>query len=184
MEEWRDISGYENLYMVSSYGRIKSLGNGCSNASKEKILKPFIDNREGKGYLRVTLCKNGKTKRFQIHRLVADAFIPNINNYEQINHKNELKDDNRVENLEWCDQKYNNSFGTRIERIVKANTNHPNKSKSVLQYDLKGNFIKEWESTMEIDRQLGFAHTHISDCCYGRYKQSYGYKWEYKMGRN
>ena len=182
MEIWRDIKGYEGLYQVSNLGRVKSLGNGCSNASKERILKPFIDNREGKGYLRVTLCKNGKTKRFQVHRLVAEAFIPNPNNLPFINHKSEIKSQNNVENLEWCDQKYNNSFGTRIERIVKANINHPNKSKPVLQYDLEGNFIKEWESTMEIDRQLGFAHTNISKCCKGKYKQAYGYIWRYKNG--
>lgn len=91
-----------------------------------------------------------------------------------MNHKNEIKDDNRVANLEYCDAKYNSNYGTRLERIAEK------LSKPVFQYDLNGNFIKEWPSTMEVERRLGFANTHISKCCLGKRNTAGGYKWKYK----
>ena len=190
MEIWRDISGYENLYMVSSYGRIKSLGNGCSNASKERILKQSTNT---KGYLHVHLCKNGKDKNFRVHRLVAEAFIPNPNNLPEVNHKDENKQNNFVyinedgtvdlekSNIEWCDHTYNVNYGSRTEKTIKKLTNGKH-SKQVLQYDLDGNIIAEFSSIMEVERQLGFANNNISKCCKGKYKQAYGYKWQYKNG--
>ena len=110
-EVWRPVRGYEGLYEVSNYGRVKSLKR---NTAHERIMKPIKDSY---GYLIVCLNKNGKQTNKKIHRLVAEAFIPNPNNLPQVNHKNEIKTDNRVENLEWCDNKYNTRYGTRGERI-------------------------------------------------------------------
>ena len=173
-EEWKEIKGYPN-YMVSNMGNVKSLGN--NKTKKEKILKLSVDKI---GYLFVGLCKNGVQKKYFVHRLVAQAFIQNPNNYSQVNHKDENKQNNYAQNLEWCDTKYNSNYGTRLERIAEKNTNHPSYSKVVFQYDLNGNFIKEWPSTMEVERRLGFANTHISACCLGKLKQSYGFIWKYK----
>lgn len=195
MEIWKEIDGYPN-YMVSNFGRVKSLGRWINGKNKgkrwqeEKIMKQQLFKC---GYLYVCLWKERKMKYCRVHRLVAEAFIPNPNNYPIINHKDENRQNNNVENLEWCDQKYNVNFGTATERRRKTNTNHPSYSKVVLQYDLNGNFIKEWPSTMEIERQLGFANTHISNCCKGGYfnndrnkwvnvSQAYGYIWRYKNG--
>ena len=192
-EKWKDIKGYPD-YMISNLGRVKSIGRwiNCKNKGKrwkkEEIMKPSVNK---KGYLFVSLCKNGHKKNYSVHRLVAQAFISNPNNYPQVNHKNEIKDDNRVENLEYCDAKYNMNYGTIKERIaeklkgMKHTEDTKNKiseanSKPVFQYDLNGNFIKEWPSTMEVERRLGFANTHISACCLGKQKQSHGFKWKYK----
>lgn len=189
-EEWKNIKGYSN-YMVSNKGRVKSLGrwvnykNKGKRWKKEKIMKPSVDKI---GYLLIGLWKNGKQKFFTVHRLVAQAFIPNPNNLPQVNHKDENKENNVVKNLEYCDAKYNNNYGTRLERITNGKC-----SKPVLQYDLNGNFIKEWPSTMEVQRQLGFANTHISRCCKGGYfckvrnkwvnvSQAHGFKWAFKKG--
>jgi carboxypeptidase C (cathepsin A) len=151
MEEiWKDIEGYEGLYQVSKMGRVQLYKNN-------------------KGY-----------KHFQIHRLVAMAFIPNPDNLPQINHKDENKANNRVDNLEWCTRKYNHNYGTINIRISQKQLNHKNKSKIVLQYSLDGTFIKEWKSTMDVQRNLGFAHTHISECCRGEQAYGYGYLWKYK----
>ena len=112
MEEWRDIKGYEGRYQVSNLGRVKSLKDRYGNY-REKILNP---RNSIQGYLDISLYKNGVSKRFKVHRLVAEAFISNINNYSQVNHKDENKQNNRVENLEWCTSKYNANYGTRNKR--------------------------------------------------------------------
>ena len=110
-ELWKDIKGYEGLYKISSYGRVKSLGNDKNR--KEKILSSK-SNREG--YVRVYLFKDGKGKMYRVHRLVAEAFIPHPNNYPIINHKDEDKSNNIVSNLEWCTQEYNINYGTRNKK--------------------------------------------------------------------
>ena len=122
MEIWRDIEGFEGIYQISSQGRVKSLKRIDNNNHpiKEKILKPNIDNREGKGCLRVRLCKNGKQKFFQIHRLVYETFVGKIPDDMQCNHINEKKDDNRLENLNLMTPKENSNWGTRNERIANS----------------------------------------------------------------
>lgn len=171
MEEiWRDIYGYDGLYQVSNYGNVKSLN--YLNHGKEQILKPA--NR-GDGYLFVALWKNGKQKGKLIHRLVAEAFIPNDDLFKtQVNHKDENKANNNVENLEWCDCTYNNNYGTRLARFAKS------MSKPVNQYSKDGKtLIKIWNSMNEIERQLGFDNSSISKCCLGKHKSAYGFRWEY-----
>ena len=117
MEEWKDIKDYEGLYQVSSCGRVKSLN--YRHAGTEKILKQSTDKS---GYKVVSLSQNNKMKAYKVHRLVATAFLDNPNDYKEINHIDECKYNNFVENLEWCTHKYNANYGTRKERISKAMT--------------------------------------------------------------
>lgn len=164
-EEWKIIDEYPN-YMVSNLGRVKSLN--YMKSGKEKILKCWVKKD---GYIQIRLNKYGKGKKYYVHRLVAEAFIPNPNNLPEVNHKSEIKTQNNVENLEWCDRKYNMNYGT-----------HPKKSKTVLQYDLEGNLIAEFPSLMEIKRQFGYNCGYICNCCNSKLQDNmaYGFKWRYK----
>ena len=164
-EIWKDIKEYEGHYQVSNLSRVKSIKFG-----KERILKPVTDRH---GYSIVGLWKNNKQKTYKVHRLVAEAFIPNPYNLPQVNHKDENPLNNNVNNLEWCNSKYNCNFGTRIERISKR------RSKTVLQYDLEGNFIREWKSTAECGRN-GFNQAHVAACCQGKLKKHKDSIWRYK----
>ena len=138
MEEiWKDKKDYEGHYQVSNCGRVKSIKFG-----KEIILKQNIKG----GYYSVVLSKNGILKNYLVHRLVAEAFLDNPDNLPQVNHKDECKTNNIVSNLEWCDRKYNVNYGSRNKRAAEK------LSKIVRQYDLNGNFTKEWKSTRECDR--------------------------------
>ena len=177
-EIWKDIPGYEGLYQVSNMGRIKSIANkeikfGVNqvNSKIDKIIKQL---KNGQGYLRIGLSKNNKQIKFSVHRLVAQTFIPNPENKTTVNHKNEIKTDNRVENLEWMSNKENNNWGTRIERISKK------KCKPVLQYDLNGNLIQKWESATEAKKKKGYNNKCISRCCLGERKTYKGYIWRYE----
>lgn len=172
-EIWKDIKDYEGLYQVSNWGRVKSLRRLITNQYnsfyiEEKILKP---QKNRYGYLYVNLYKNGIMKHITIHKLVAETFISNRNNLPCINHKDENKTNNVVTNLEWCNYSYNNYYGTRTKRAVEK------LSKIVLQYDLNGNFIKEWKSVTEC-RRNGFKH--VDDVCRGERKSCGGYIWKYK----
>lgn len=167
-EIWKPIEGFEN-YQVSTSGRVKSLN--YRRTKQEQILKPR-DN--GHGYLHVHLRKDGKNYWRYIHRLVAEAFLPNPNNLPEINHKDENPYNNQIENICWTNHNGNINWGTHNERVAKAN------SKSVLQYSLDGTFIKEWASTREVERQLGFNQGNIGKCCRGEYKTAYGFTWKYK----
>ena len=167
-EIWKDKKDYEGHYQVSNWGRVKSIKFG-----KERILKLTKDKD---GYFFVNLYKNNKSKTFKVHRLVAEAFLPNTDNLPLINHKDEDKSNNIVSNLEWCDVKYNTNYGTRNKRIGKSNTNGK-RSKPVLQYTLDGKFVREWESYRECKRN-GFNH--VSECCRGKLKSCGGFIWRYK----
>lgn len=164
-EIWKDIVGYEGLYQVSNLGRIKSL-----RFNKEKILKPTISS---KGYLRVDLIKNQKRKTKYIHRIVLENFIPNVNNFPEINHKDENKTNNSVENLEWCTSQYNCHYGTRIKRFS------DNKKKKIYQFDLDENFIREWKSAVDIEKEIGLEKSNIRSCCRGEIRKAYGFIWRY-----
>ena len=133
MEEWRDIEGYEGLYQISNLGRVKSFPN-CKRKTT-RILKPG-NNCTGRGYLFIFLFKNKQKKRFYVHRLVAQAFIPNPNNLPMINHKDENPLNNNLNNLEWCDYKYNGNYGTVKERIGQASR------KRIKYRDSLGRFCK------------------------------------------
>ncbi len=176
-EIFRDIENYENLYQISNLGRVYSVKSG-------KFLKP---QKRKDNYLQVILWKNGKLKAYLVHRLVGQAFIPNPMNYKEVNHKSEIKTDNRVENLEWCDRSYNNSYGTRLERQL-ANPNWKTShekiakklSKPVLQFTRDNKFVAEFPSTMEAERQTRIFQTNISKCCNGKLKSAGGFVWRFK----
>ena len=157
------MNGYEKDYQISNYGRVKSL-----KRKKELILKPIPHY---KGYCTIALSKHNKQKHYFIHRLVAIAFIPNPKNLPEINHKDENKQNNYVNNLEWCSRKYNMHYNGLDKK---------RNSKKVIQYDKKGNLIKEWECIMEIERQLKINNSNICQCCKGNYKTAGGYIWKYK----
>ena len=176
-ENWKDIKGFEGLYKISNFGNVKSLN--YKRTKKERILTP---GNIANGYLCVLLYKNGTRKTFTIHRLVAQTFIENPENLPQVNHIDEDKTNNRVENLEWCDIKYNNNYGTRLHKMICTQLNRKDLSKAVLQFDLNGNFIKEYCSLRDAARSLGNKYfcSLISRCSNGIIKTAYGYKWKYK----
>lgn len=173
MEEiWKDIKGYEGLYKISNFGNVKSL-----NIKRNKKLSM---NRCG--YLFVNLSKNDVRKNFLVHRLVAAAFIENPENLPCVNHIDEDKTNNCVNNLEWCSYEYNNNYGTRIHKMICTQLNRKDLSKTLLQFDLNGNFIKEYCSLRDAARSLGNKYfcSLISRCSNGIIKTAYGYKWKYK----
>ena len=167
------IKGYEN-YEVTTTGEVINTKTG-------RVLK--LSNKNG--YLYVGLFKNRKQKHFLVHRLVAEAFIPNPENLPCVNHKDEDKTNNFVfvredgsvdfdkSNLEWCTHEYNNSYGTRIKRTAKAN------SKTVLQLRKDGSLVRIWSSVNDIERQFGYRKSNISECCTGKRHTAYGFRWCY-----
>ena len=186
MEEiWKDIFGYEGFYKVSNLGRVKRLVDWRGNdynaryVPHPKIVLPYLDRN---GYERICLSMQGKDKHYRIHQLVAKAFIPNPNNYPQINHIDEDKTNNRVDNLEWCTQAYNNKYGTRGQRIGITNHNGKGAKRSVLQYDLDGNFIRRWKSMQDAaDNLLGVSVPKICACCRGNRTHHRGFIWKYEF---
>ena len=176
-EIWKDIPEYEGLYQASNLGRIKSLErfDAFGRRLKEKNLNPNIVC----GYYRIGLYKNSKVRYYLVHRLVWITFNGLIPQGMQVNHINEVKTDNRLENLNLMTPKENVNYGTGIERSHNKQINGKC-SKPVLQYDLQDNLIKEFPSLIQVYRELGFSYGHIGDCCKGKLKQVYGYKWKYK----
>lgn len=166
-EVWQTIEGYEN-YQVSNLGRVKSLN--YNRTGKEQILKPV--KRKNK-YLSVNLCKNGKIKNLLVHRLVAQAFLPNPKNMPDINHKDENKQMNIVSNLEWCTRKQNINYGTHNERVAKT------LSIPIVQLTKNGEYIATYQGAMQVEKDLGFNNSNISSCCNGKRKTANGYKWQY-----
>ena len=180
-EYWKPVVGYEGLYEVSNWGRVKSIDKIINHYPSGKSIrrgKLISLHNDGHGYLTVCLCKNGISKHYKVHRLVAEAFLPNPNNYPCVNHRNEIKTDNRVENLEFCSYSYNNTYGTRLQKVSEKMTNGK-LSKRVLQYTLDGEFIKEWESVKETGRN-GFNYKLVHACIIGKQKTHKGFIWKYK----
>lgn len=174
-EIWKDIQGYEGFYMVSNKGRVKSLN--YKNSGHEQILKPKKHNF---GYLQVQL-NSVENKTFTIHRLVAQAFIPNPLNLPLVNHKDENKQNNCVENLEWCDNSYNvrYSLGLHIRNGCGKRREGKLYQLKVNQYDLNGNYIKTWDNARSVFIETKMSDWCISECCRGNRKKAYGYTWQY-----
>lgn len=189
MEEiWKDIKGYEELYQVSNLGRIKSLKRIIydvkkSYTKKEKIRKLLISKES---YIRISLCKNGKQKKYCVHRLVAETFILNSNNKTQVNHKDCNKHNNNAKNLEWCTPKENVTHAInnglcdlRDEKMRRYNIEV--RPKKVIQYDLKGNVLNVWNSMTQASNALKIKTSTISSCCKNKphHNTAGGFKWEY-----
>ena len=147
----RDIVGYESLYAVTSCGKVWSY-------RRQKFLTPSYDTN---GYLKINLYKNGEQKTHKIHRLVAEAYLPNPNNLSDVDHIDNDRTHNYLNNLQWITHKDN----------VRKGRNKP-----ILQFDLDGNFVKEWPCAADVGREL---QTNICKCLKGKYKQAYGYIWKY-----
>lgn len=187
-ERWKDIKDFEGFYKISDYGRVKSLERFIDKSHHylQKILK---QSKDKDGYLIVSLSKNSKAKQYRVHQLVGKYFVDNPENKPIFNHLKPVT-------KEYCNNHYTNLIpSTYSENILYAYENgtkkpNPNMkgvigkdnpcSVKVIQYDLDGNFIKEWDSITDIKRIYGYTTGNISSACKGRYKQAYGYKWRYK----
>lgn len=176
-EVFKDIKEYEGLYQVSNFGRVKSLD--YRHTGKQNIM---ITRKNKCGYEYCNLYKNGVRKTKTVHRLVAETFIPNPENLPEVNHKDENKvnnfcgtpENNYTDgNLEWCTHEYNNTYGTRVKRSIQ------NQTKFVYQFDLKNVLLNKWVSATIIEKELGFKQSNICNCCLGKAKTAYGFKWSY-----
>lgn len=177
MEIWKDIKGWEDYYQVSSYGRFRGkdrYANVCGGGKrlvKGRILKPTVCTN---GYLEAHLHKNGESKIFLLHRLVAMHFIENPNNYQEVNHKDEDIKNCHVDNLEWCTSKYNANYGTRNQRMIKEKYLKP-----VVMCDENGNKLKEYKSMGDACRDTGADISSMIRVCKGRQRTCVGYVWKY-----
>lgn len=163
-ENWKPIKNYEQLYEVSSFGNVRN--------SQNKTLKTKSINSNG--YYRVDLWQNNKVKRLFIHRLVAEAFVPNPNNLPCVNHIDMDKKNNNVSNLEWCTQKENMEFASLFS------DNFKKRNRPVIQYDLDNNYLKEYKTIKEASEINKISKSNICANCNGIRKQAGGYVWRYK----
>ena len=162
---WKNIKGYEGFYQISDEGQVKSLIG--------KEAKLISCTRLKSGYIDFGLCKDKKKYHHLAHRLVGIAFLNNPNNLPEINHKDENKSNNNVDNLEWCTSKYNSNYGTGIARSAKA------KEKKTNQLTRDNKFIKSWVSQTVASNSLGIPRAHICSCCNGNRATTGGFKWEH-----
>lgn len=174
-EIWEDILGYEGLYKVSNYGNVKRV---CSDKYLVQCERAF--------YPSVCLCKNNIKKSFLVHRLVAQAFIPNPNKLPMVNHKDENKLNNKVENLEWCDAKYNSTYGTVVTRRANSHRGvkhkpsvHLKLRKKVTQYDMNMVKIATFESITESSLKTNVGISKISEVCLGKRRSAGGFLWSF-----
>lgn len=199
-EVWKNIEGFEDFYQISNIGRARSVDriisdkNGLLKNIKGRLLK---QSKYSNGYCFVGLSIDGRYVQKTIHRIVSKHFIPNPNNLPEVNHIDENKENNAAVNLEWCTHKYNCNYGTRNDRwrvtakkreIVKGKNNpmygkigkNNPRSIQIVQYDMNGEFISEYDSAACIERKFGYNPSSIAGVAKGRYKQAYGYIWRYK----
>ena len=186
MEIWKDIKGYEGFYQVSNYGRVKSLErlDSCGRKVHGRILKQGKDTQ---GYLVIGLCKEGARKSKRIHRLVAEMFIENPKEYLEVNHKDENKENNHIDNLEWCDREYNGNYGTIKERIGKSNKGKLTGSKNPKARKVRCiNTGEEFPTVKEASKHYNISDNTIRDMMKGRQKTAGKHpitgerlKWEY-----
>lgn len=171
MEEiWKDIDGFEGRYQISSLGKVKRSKRVVLSANRFGEFRKTIKEKEllgfySKGYHRVLL----DNKKYSVHRLVAEAFIPNPDNLPIVNHKDENPSNNSVDNLEWCTVSYNLQYGSAIERLQEKRKKTMSEKgwenykirKPILQYTLDGELIKEWDGVTSIEKEYGVNHSYI-----------------------
>lgn len=188
MEEiWKDVVGAEGVYEVSNRGRVRCLIQGQGH--RKRIMK--LDTSTWGYHCVRILYNNGSYKYIGVHRLIAQAFLPipkELLQYIgtrklQVNHKDENKKNNTVENLEWCSASYNSKYGTISKRKLETakKRNNPNSEKEVEQYDKTGNLINTWKSIHEAARQIGVTPGAICICCKGKAKTIKGFIFKYKQ---
>lgn len=182
IEIWKDIKGYEGLYQVSNLGNIKSFSKK-RNHQDEIILKPWLSH----GYPTVGLFKNNIGIQRRVHRLVAENFIKKENkNHNIVNHKDGDKTNNNIKNLEWCTQKENVAHAINNHLFNPHNQNHSKTKfkrrnlKPIIQLDKNGKVLKKWACIADVERELGYKNSHITECCKGKLKSSRGYIWKYE----
>lgn len=182
-EKWYDIYGFENLYQISSFGRVMALDRITGTKSyarrrKNLILKQAIDKD---GYCKVGLSKNGIQKTFSVHRLLLISVYGYKKGKPYVNHKNGIKNCNHIENLEWCTQSENkkHAFATGLQKSMVGLESAS--AKKIVQYNMDNSLIKEWDSIMDVERGLGFKNSAISRCCLGGRPTAYGFKWKHKQ---
>lgn len=184
IEIWKDVVGAEGLYEISSFGRLKSLRKNAHTPSYTNRKGRMIVERimafttNPKGYLQAGFFVAGKQKTSPVHRLVAQAFIPNPLNKPQINHINGIKNDNRVENLEWCTNQENvqHAFDTGLAKgLFGADNKH---SIPISQFTMDGIWIKDWSGACEVQREIGICQSNITACTAGRRKSAMGFIWK------
>ena len=175
-EIWRDIEGYEGKYQISNMGRVRSLKQLYSGTYvyREKLIAPVKQKYDD--YVYVNLYKDGKSKHYKVHRLVALYFIPNPLKKREVNHINGCKADNRAINLEWVTPKENMAHA---KAVLKINPQR-NQLTPVIQYDKSGNIIADYKSLQDAARATGLFTTNISACCRGKIKTCGGFVWKYK----
>ena len=177
-EIWKEVKALTGIE-VSNFGNVRSWrckGKPCNIRADKPHLLSQKDN--GHGYKCINIRENGKSIHLYVHRIVAEAFIPNPNNYPEVNHKDENMQNNKVNNLEWCNHSYNQNYGNRNKKVqeklgIKIN-----------QYDLNGKYIKTFNSITEAQKECKTSH--INKCLSGEFRQTGGYIWKYadKNARN
>lgn len=180
-EIWKDVVGYEGLYQVSNLGRVKSIRG---RKVTEKIMKPHLQRT---GYYSIWLCKEDKKGNKSLHRIIAEAFIPNPENKPCIDHVNGVATDNRIENLRWCTYKENSNNPVSIQKMINTRNSDEYRrlqksiqpSKKVDMLTLDGEYIKSFISISDAARELNGNIAAIHRCCNDKQKYAYGYKWRY-----
>ena len=179
-EEWRPVKGFEGYYEVSNQGRVRSLDNyrrvcDVNGVEHMRFVKGVVRKLQllPNGYVSVSLKSMGKHRRFNVHRLIAETFIPNPHNLPEVNHKDEDKSNNRVDNLEWCDRLYNANYGTGRQRMIMT------KSRQIEQLTLDGRHVAYYDSGNEAARMTNYNRTSIHKALNGTQNTAYGYQWRY-----
>ena len=175
VEVWRPVRDFEGLYEVSNLARVRSVSRWVQAGTTKRLAKSTILKSRPlpSGYLTVTLKDKGRTATVTIHRLVAEAFVPNPNNLQDVNHKDECKTNNLPENLEWCDRKYNINYGSGKYRKT------ANYRKQIEQLTLDGQHVAYFESARYAARVTDYKQSRLWEALSGKRQTAYGYRWRY-----
>lgn len=182
-EQWKPVLGFEGLYEVSNYGSVRSLGimfRAGYGQLVPKYGRVLAKIKMPNGYLKAHMWRNKKGLLKSIHRIVAEAFIPNPDNKPFVNHINGNKSDNRIQNLEWCTARENSIHARSLGLIARRPVEVPSAFKAVLQTDLNGNVICEYESIKAAASVTGIPNSNIVACLKGRIRRTRTYRWKYK----